>query len=128
MSKEKIIHLAAAESLEVAKDLMFCVVADDVQLSSHRLGQCVQSLEQIRYRLRTSVLEQKDVMTSQDAEEVIKSLRQQISMMTVAAERAAAAARDKVQLRVHYHLEKAGWIPGDVSQLFAPQPGEEPSS
>lgn len=81
MSKEKKVELCAAEIMEVASDLMFCVIADDVTLTSHRLGACLSTLERVQYRLMSDILEQKDVLSLQDAKAQITALRSQIDTM-----------------------------------------------
>lgn len=81
MTKEQMIRLSTAEILEVAKDLMFLVVADNATLASHRLGQCLSTLEKVQVRIMTDVLEQKDVLGPQESQMQIRALREQIATM-----------------------------------------------
>jgi len=81
MSHKNLVQLTAAECLEVGKDLMFCAIADNLEMSSHRLGSCLSTLERMQFRLATEILGQKDVLTVPQAQLELRALREQIATM-----------------------------------------------
>lgn len=103
---------------------MFLVVADNATLASHRLGQCLSTLEKVQVRIMTDVLEQKDVLGPQESQMQIRALREQIATMEgglakiISGQNDHQAFRDKVKQAI-----SDGWSREGLLGLF-----EEPAS
>lgn len=121
MSKEKKVELCAAEIMEVAKDLMFCVIADDVSLTSHRLGNCLSTLERVQYRLMRDILDQKDVLSLQDAKAQITALRSQVETMSGGLAKVISKADNWEEsywtMREKFLEYVAGWSPDNLDKV-----------